>query len=129
MTNKVQVVRYIRDYIQTDPFFGADEVDNMKGITVVYDIDYDERTVEASWSVCAGVNFSKIQGRTRALLNNQKFAFPLEMVQSQAGLNHALLRAIGATGLSETYKWDDYISEFDNVRIILNRQNQIMKAK
>ena len=128
MTNKVQVVRYIRDYIQTDPFFGADEVDNMKGITVVYDIDYDERTVEASWSVCAGTNFSKALGQAYARRNAQKFAFPLEMVHSQAGLNHALLRAIGATGLAETYKWDDYISEFDNVRIILNRQNQIMKG-
>lgn len=129
MTNKVQVVRYIRDYIQTDTFFAAHEVDNMKGITVVYDIDYDERTVEASWSVCAGVNFSKAVGQAYARRNAQKFAFPLDMVQNLAGLNAALLNSIGATGLAETYKWNDYISEFDNVRIILNRQNQIMKAK
>lgn len=79
----LRVVRYARP--KQNEIFN----DNLYGITFVYDIDYDTRTVDVCWSVCNGDNFEKKVGVEQAL-KRQKLKFPLEAVKG-TGLTKACL--------------------------------------
>ena len=52
----VQIVRFAR-------FWNQDQVvDNLSGVTFVFDIDYENDQIRAGWSVCDGDNFNKKVG-------------------------------------------------------------------
>lgn len=96
MENKVEVVRYIRptDYLIIDfKDWNTYLQDNLYGVTLLFTIDYDTGVVETNWSVCNGDNFSRKIGKEIARKNNQKFQFPLEMVEKYKGLKEAFLES------------------------------------
>jgi len=109
MNNTVEVVRHIRHHV--GGWYPAD-VSNMHGITVVFTIDYEDKYVSASWSVCHDVNFDRKEGIRRAKLNNQGLMFPLENVKGLGGLVYALSVA--------TEAWS---TEYFEMRAALNKVN------
>jgi len=52
----VEVNRYYRPYAFPKTIFSH------RGITVMYRLDYNDRTFLAKWSICNGDNFSKVTG-------------------------------------------------------------------
>lgn len=90
MENKdiVNVTRYLRPESYNP--WGNTLPSNLFGITIDYQIDYQEDTVKARWSVCSGDNFSRKVGKEEAVKNDYLIVFPLEEVEEFAGLTEAL---------------------------------------
>jgi hypothetical protein len=91
---KIEVVRYIR------PTVTMTHQTNLYGITVIYEIDYDTRTVRASWAICEGENFSKTIGYAYANARQQEgkvIVFNFDTIDDFAGLSNTLRESIAAT--------------------------------
>lgn len=56
----VHLCRYIRPY-------NGEQIDNMRGATISFLLDYVSKTVTCGVSICNGVNFEKKEGRSRAI--------------------------------------------------------------
>jgi hypothetical protein len=84
--NNLRIVRYAR------PKQKEIHNDNLYGITFVYDIDYEDRIVWASWSICNGDNFEKKVGVEQAL-KRKKLTFPLDDVKN-TGLTKAFMNRL-----------------------------------
>ena len=94
----LKVIRFLRpDPVLDDPINSYCKVDyahhdNLYGISVVYDIDYNERVVQAKWSICNGDNFNKDLGRRLAEKSQVFVEFNLdEMIEDELSLNEMLI--------------------------------------
>jgi|SRR5690606_15056773 len=118
--NVVQVVRYIRPYGFEEFPYGMHS--NLYGITLVYTIDYDSRTVCVSWSICNNDNFDKSVGKNIAKTSKNSFSFSLEKVNEEDGLTNALiLSLLDFTG--EEY-WPCDFEEIMNLFLKASRKMQ-----
>lgn len=88
----VVVYRHIRpDQYVWDEDYDVLTHDNMYGITVRFDIDFNTGMVTAGWTICHGVNFSKEVGRYLADHAYVKETFSLSDVDIFGGLVDALI--------------------------------------
>ena len=93
MSNKVEVVRYIRPDVWFDSEEYA-EFTNLYGITIIHTVDYDAQQVSSVWSICNNDNFSKQLGKELARQSKKQVVFPLEDVKIHGSLNEALWNQI-----------------------------------
>lgn len=127
--NQVQVVRYIRprtharlaSNLSVTNKRNFDELvkvenDNMHGITLVFNMDYEDRSVVARWSICNGDNFNKEVGVDRALHNPHEIEFSLNEVEKAGSLTAALLfalRDLYPSSFKNTYgSYSDHLNIF-----------------
>lgn len=126
MSNNVQVVRYIRKFVWTSD--GGYVPGNMHGITLVYDMDYEEGKVYVSWSVAVDTNFEKSVGVSRARFNNQRVVFSMCDVDTHGSLGDAFYweHLHNLVRNDASYFYGD---EFDTWRVALNKLNQPLAEK
>lgn len=80
--NTKTVVRYIRPvgYLNN----------NLFGITIVSHLDYDQRVMAFSYSVCNGDNFSREEGVARAMERPLRGVIPLHIIDQYGGIRNAV---------------------------------------
>lgn len=88
MSNTVEVIRYLRPFL-FEHYYGINN--NLYGITIIYTINYEEKNVKASWSICNEDNFDKAVGKEIARNSKTYVNFDLEMVNQESGLTNALI--------------------------------------
>lgn len=87
--------RYVRFFRHVCPLIsdsnhpGYCEIDPLKGVTLKFELDYAERSINVWWSTCNGDNFSKSYGRGRA-----------EIFASAPGRGHFVKFKMPAGGIS-----------------------------
>lgn len=91
--DKVEVVRYIRpiEMLGWRPRNKYEENSNLYGVTVVFELDYENKTVLAKWAICNGDNFEKRLGVKLARESKVSYKFPLNSVSYNDGLVPALM--------------------------------------
>ena len=80
--NSKTVIRYIR------PTGYADN--NLYGITIVSHLDYEQRVMAFSYSVCNGDNFSRDEGVARAMERPLRGVIPLHCIDQYGGIRNAV---------------------------------------
>lgn len=93
------------------------ENDNLYGITVRYEIDYNSYTVRASWAICRGDNFDKHTGRKMAsfakeytyrLDTSKPLSLSLfENLQNEVGTNIPAKTWVGKAEKIKDYFYED----------------------
>lgn len=118
MQSKIEVVRYVRPNMFLNFSYGKyDHNDNLYGVTIVFDVDYDQKEVVAKWSICNGVNFSKKEGYDVAVCSGRSETFDLELVYTNHGLvdglvSHLMTKHSINTPLED---FEDYLKFFVRV--------------
>lgn len=119
----VEVVRYLRpDSVFQNPFFGELH-DNMYGVTIVYDINYELSQVTAQWSVCNNDNFDKKLG-VKIARKARALVFDFKDVAEQGSLTEAL-----AFNFRKFFDEDKVVEDnFHSVIWAFNHVSRILKG-
>jgi hypothetical protein len=117
MNGNVEVIRYVRGY-------NGNEISNMHGITLIYEINYETGLVAVSWSVCHGTNFSRKEGISVARKNNQKMYLTFGEVEKGGDLTTAVFMYLSKWDFLDIWSGDDY----SVLRTGLNHANKILKG-
>jgi hypothetical protein len=115
MTNKVEFVRYVRGYRNN-------QVSNLHGITLVFEMDYDTELVAVSWSVCHETNFSRKEGTAVARKNAQKLYMTFTEAQEFSNITTSLFAFLKGQGYLNWHVDGDYFS----LREALNKVNNTL---
>ena len=121
MENKVEVVRYVRGYDKNM------EISNLHGITLIFEMLYDVEMVAVSWSVCHETNFSRKAGIAKARENKQSLYLTFPEVARGEDFTTSLFLFLHEHKFLDVFDWSE--SDYDGLRVALNRVNKILKPK
>lgn len=112
----VEVIRHLRPSLNNSWFFDDkfEKNSNLYGVTVAFKMDYEEKVVFASWTVCNGENFSKKEGTERAKESDVIVEFDLSSVDTYFGLLPALILHLGVHIYGEEVNQFELLGEYQN---------------
>ena len=121
MENQAEVVRYVRGFDKDN------SISNLHGITLIFEILYDVGMVAVSWNVCHETNFSRKAGIAKARENNQRLYLTFTEAARGEDLTTSLFLFLHEHKLLDVFDWSE--SDYDGLRVALNRVNKILKPK